>query len=718
MAVGGPTSWSLLVRWDGSTFTDESARVLAAGEAVVITRGRGSEADDIQPGVLSATLENSDGARTPDNPLSPMYPFVTDGAWTRFAVTRGTTSTRHRGRISVGAPEMPGGQPGRAVVAVESVDMLGTIAERELLSDFEEQWINRGETAPVDLFPLTGTIIENLGSSTGTGVVIPAATGAGRVEVSNPEGIYLRGALTTTAGSSGVGPLIYLDTQIPFTSSALSMEIPFRTADRTRSGGPQKWIVTGLSRFGAILWSVRLVDNAGQTDLNVYDAAGAFAGTLYFGFAAGGAETGDDQWFRLWVTASGGNSFFVLGRIATDSTVTSLFTGTVNLADTRTVVLGGRPPAARDSGGQTLCTTATFGAVAMTNVANVFTAFLCPSLRVAAQSRFGEMNLFCDFASSQTGTRNRLVWRKAAGGRTGFDVVAELVRTTGAVVIASRGSDGTLLWRDSDLQRLPTVALTVDADLDLDGGKGFSWRKGATPSYVTATYPGGSVTYQDVTRPRRDTTIDTAAADANGARDVASFRANGSRRLRLQQLTIDLATASNDLWSAVMALEVGGRIRVNLGPAGSTLVRQYGVTYVDVYAVGWQEVYGRDMAYFVIDTVPADDPVEGVWGDAERGRWSANGSMTVTGGTCVGTTGTGTIVVTTAPGSATWTTSAAQYPLDVDWLGERITVSGPPASATSPQTLTVSARGVAPSVARVHGTGEQVDVWTGAGWTI
>jgi hypothetical protein len=45
-------------------------------------------------------------------------------------------------------------------------------------------------------------------------------------------------------------------------------------------------------------------------------------------------------------------------------------------------------------------------------------------------------------------------------------------------------------------------------------------------------------------------------------------------------------------------------------------------------------------------------------------------------------------------------------------------VSAAPASATSPQTLTITARGVAPSVARVHAAGEPVDVWLGAAWTI
>jgi hypothetical protein len=92
--------------------------------------------------------------------------------------------------------------------------------------------------------------------------------------------------------------------------------------------------------------------------------------------------------------------------------------------------------------------------------------------------------------------------------------------------------------------------------------------------------------------------------------------------------------------------------------------------------------------------------------------------MTVTSGTAVGTTSTGTIVVTTTASNPTWSTTAGDWPQDLDWNGERVTVTAAPAGSSSPQTLTITARGVAPRVARVHSAGEPVDVWTGAGWTI
>jgi hypothetical protein len=140
-----------------------------------------------------------------------------------------------------------------------------------------------------------------------------------------------------------------------------------------------------------------------------------------------------------------------------------------------------------------------------------------------------------------------------------------------------------------------------------------------------------------------------------------------------------------------------------------------GVSYVDVYASGWTETYIGELrqAQFVFDSDPADDPPEMRWDSAEYGRWAmGDGAATVTGGTCVGTTATGTVIITS---TSPLTTTVGSYPMDLDWLGERITISGV-GGATSPQTATVTARGVAPTVARVHPTGHAVDIWHAARW--
>jgi hypothetical protein len=112
----------------------------------------------------------------------------------------------------------------------------------------------------------------------------------------------------------------------------------------------------------------------------------------------------------------------------------------------------------------------------------------------------------------------------------------------------------------------------------------------------------------------------------------------------------------------------------------------------------------------VFDTDPADDPVEGYWDDAEFGRVAMDSGSTITGGTCIGNTGTGTVIITS---TSPLTTTGGEYPMDLDWSGERITISGVGGS-TSPQTATVTARGVAPGVARSHVTGDTVNIWHAA----
>jgi hypothetical protein len=723
-AVGGPTSWAFTVRWDGVTFVDESAFLMAEdGKAIVITSG-GTDDGEPQIGVLSATFDNarpgSLGRFTPDNPLSPLFPNVKDGAWTRLSVTRGaSTSFRHRGRIATGVPKLPSGDLSSSEVAVTAVDMLGTIAARDLDCDFIERWRNEAETQTVDVYPLDEdvdavTTLRNSGNGGGTARVVPSVARVGSAQTGSAEGIDLDGAITLKASTSGLGPVIIGDTGIA-AGSVNTIVVTFRTTDRTLPAGPDKYIALGLDAKGVQVWSLRLKDNAGQCDLNLYDELGAFVQTLFFGFSAIGDDASPDEWFTMLLNHSGGNQAVYLARNIDDTLLFSSIVGAIDARLTDSIVLGGVLGAKKGPGRQTNCVNASFGAFVMSTGLSSFTNLLEPNAVTTAQTRFTDLNLYCDFGSTQSGVRNRAVTRKSTSGRSGFDVAAELVRTTGAKVVAFRTADGSLKWLDADLQRQPTVALTVDLNLDAGDGD-LPWRKGDGFTRCRATWPGGSVDYIDTTRPRSDTTRDTCAADEAGARDVASMVVNSARSLRLEQVEIDLASADNDLWVAMMALEVGARIRCVIGAAGSLAVQHYGRTYLDSYVTGWREVYARDSATWLLDLIPADDPVVGKWSTGLRAKYQATpGSMTVTGGSCVGNTGTGTLIVTTSGASPRLSTTATG--LVLDWNGEYVACSAA-AGAVSPQTVTVTARGVAPTVARVHVAGEPVKVALAAAWAI
>jgi len=254
------------------------------------------------------------------------------------------------------------------------------------------------------------------------------------------------------------------------------------------------------------------------------------------------------------------------------------------------------------------------------------------------------------------------------------------------------------------------VSLTLDAEADLDiPTGGWSGERTERPTRQTVTSPVGSVTLIDqdtetATQLRLSgSDLASSAGDPAVARGLA-YRQMVSGESRLTSFGFDVTLMPTDQRAAVFALLPYQRIRIQNLP-----VANLGVSYKDVYASGWVEEYVvEDQAVlFVFDTDPADAPPEGVFDDATYGRFAIGDSAaTVTGGTCVATTATGTLIVTsTSPLS----TAAGDYPCDLDWNGERVTVTAP-GGAVSPQTFPVTARGVAPTVARVHAAGEPVEV--------
>lgn len=717
MATGGPDQWEWSIAWDGSTYVDESDRLLA-GDGHVVTITRGAPEWETQPGVLSGTFDNSDGWVTPDNPLSPVYGQEKTPRTLMRISKGGTTWTRHRGRLSLNTPRLDRqGDYTSLVSPFVSADALGQLMARVMRAEFVERWLATARLEGVDILPLDQLVasprrLSNLGNMGATASIRSDPGGRGTAETLEPAGIMLDAAVALTQ-SIGAGPVVVVE--LAGSATPLEIVIPFRTADRIKAGKGDRFIAQGLDALGGEEWSLRLVDSSGVTDLRFFDSAGGNA-LVYGGFAeAGDSELGDDQWFALRVFIDFGVQTFSLHRVQDQLRFFESTSSGYDVAATRKIVLGG------SLGGvptQIACTSTTYGAVAVKHaglpVGHI--GYLQPGAVEASAIRVSDYRFYAAATATIEGARSRPVALRATSGRTVFAALAELATTVGGVVVASAAAADRVLWRDSDVVRTPAVALTIDIEESSLGD--LPWALVDPPSRVAASHPSGEAVYELVDRPRVDASIDTCAADQSAAMEVASWVVNSGRRLRLTSITVDLATAATDLWAAVMDLEVGDRVRVTLGAAGSPVVAQYGWTYVDFWVTGWIERWARDVAEFELLLMPADDPVEGVWDDAERGRFAASpGSMTVTGGTAVGGVGLGSIVVTTAPGAPTFSTDPGSYPLDLDWNGERITV-GIPGGSASPQTLIVTARGVAPSVARVHAAGETVDVWTGAAWTI
>jgi hypothetical protein len=719
MATGPATGQTFEVNFTTGALTDVSTYVLAGDangaswDAVSVRQGRSSRFDDVQAGTLSLVLDNADGRWTPDNPLSPYYGTWKVGIGCRWQVTKSAlTSIRFRGRIASIEPDAPGGVTNWSRVRVTAVDTLARLARRSMACDFVERWKGTARTEPVDLWPMDETAtppttFRNL-TGTGTAQLVQARSRAGAVTMAEPEGIVLDSCVQLTAANS-IGPVVELRTGIA-SGSVTDVVIPFRTADRVAAGGAQKWLCFGRNATGGVEWSIRLVDNAGQTDLNLYDATGTFVTTLYFGFApgAGSTDPSDDQWFafRSWYV-SGTN--YALVRVADNVTVKAAYGVTAyDIRKTTTIILGGQSVTSTP-GKQSACVTAQFGAVAVSAGFPGHVGYLIPNAVEPAQTRIDDLRFYTSTTASYTGASSQPVTLKRLTGRSAFDAAAEVARTAGAILRADYSGIDKWGYAAPDALRSATVTLTVDAQHDLDGTADFQWRQSidTRPTRVTSTWPGGQVTVVgDENLQQLDDSVDTCAADETSARYPADARLAAPSVLSLASLTIDLAHAGTDLWSAALALKVGDRVRVTNLPSA-----YYGRTYVDVYALGWTEDYTQTSARLAIDTEPADAPSDALFDDTLRGRFAATaGSMTVTSGTAVGTTSTGTIIVTTSGGAPTFSTSAGDWPATLDWNGELVTVTSAPAGSASPQTLTITARGVAPSVARVHAAGETIDV--------
>ena len=303
-----------------------------------------------------------------------------------------------------------------------------------------------------------------------------------------------------------------------------------------------------------------------------------------------------------------------------------------------------------------------------------------------------------------------------------------MARTLGATsYMDPAGGDAILTWRHPSAMRpvTPIATISLDADDILDGQAWpLSRSVESRPTRITVNWPTGSDVVIDAAAEatggsagsaRREESIETTAVDEAGAGDAAYWRLSRSAKLRPTSIVVDFTSSpnSNTLWSALKDMRPGDRVRLSNIPSA-----MLGYTYTDQFVYGWTESYSELRSSWSLDPAPADAPPEAVFDDSTYGRWSAGGTMSVSSGTAVGNTGTGTIVVDTVGGGAVFTTTGADWPMDLDWNGERITITAAPGASTTPQTLTITARGVAPTIARAHSAGEQIDVWMAAAWAL
>lgn len=282
---------------------------------------------------------------------------------------------------------------------------------------------------------------------------------------------------------------------------------------------------------------------------------------------------------------------------------------------------------------------------------------------------------------------------------------AAVLPTGPRITFSGRGA-----YRPSD------VSLTVHVESDLTGAPQLSRDSSGQVSVATASSRSVAVTVSDAALITRigqvPGSVGNALARLNDQTAAAQDRIAQTRdvRLRLVGIVIDAFTApasgGYSRLGGLISLTPGQRIRVTGLPTA-----KFGYSQMDCYLINCVESHSSGAQSFTLGVVAADAPAEMEIGDDTYNRVSSPAASNLrvgTGGISAAAT-TLPLQFTAGPGAGL-TLSAGAYPLDLDLNGECVTVAGPPAGATSPQSVTVS-RGQRGTVARAHVAAEPVDVW-------
>lgn len=680
--------------------------------------------------IMNLTLTNSPdpitgfSPFTPDSPVSPYYPNITKDRRIKFTAYwyHGTAnSQRFLGWIDTWIPDYGDGTPGSWSVAITASCVLSRYDRYNLHSDYGEALMTPGngdrDYWPFDE-PADATTVQGYAPGWipyARGNVVSASSGSGDLSFNKPDGtILVDGGATFTRSDTGrASPVIVVPTRLGHTQLLAISRV---SAWFSLSQDPVAFyddMMAGYDITGACVWRLQCRTTVQQTIQ--YTITDFQAASIYTFWDSGASRNDGWIWLSiLFYADSSGNPLTGLAvRTATipDVAVAGGFTGwPTDPRTTSFITVGGlQPPTAIGNPQNTMLGSVSSLDVRYTSPGNSVSDRSAAAVIYPAGA--GRMPMLQTYSNQY----DVLV----GGGVTDASGDVTPVMLTGANAtlldawnehaITVHGDlctlpSGQRRFRSETAARPTAVALTLDAGGDLDlATAALVPVLDERPTRITASSPAGSVTFIDTATETKTGfrldggSLSTAAGTPSGLA-LAASRPMSTVKARYS-FGVDVSVAATDLTIAIMALTPGDRIRTTgLDPAAM------GVTYLDHFASGWTETYVRSQltVQFVFDTDPADDPVIAVLDSAEFGRFGLPAGSTVSGGTCIGGTGTGTVIVS-ATGPAITTTDV---PFDLDWNGERVTVS-----AVSGATCTVVARGVAPTVARPHASGEPVDGW-------
>ena len=622
-------------------------------------------------------------------------------------MTKGATYQRFIGRIDSWTPSATGADD--AVVAVSASDLWGLLGRVKLMSSLSELFrtnmtaLGRAwDVWPCDE-PGVPTTLRNTNPLGASATVSLPPSSAGTVSFTGaPNDLYVDGVLGFKPDTTGTlsGATVTLRPQAGFTFVQLAI--------KSTNVAATMILATFSTATGADLYSLRVASGS----LGLYDSAGSIVSSI------GSAGFADGGWTVIQVAGAAGATGVSLYQSGGGTTTVNFPGRDITTAVTVTIGAGHDSFQSNGFDGSVAGIIAGYAGGTAVALSAYFPSRVDGLLQVS-----NELNSLVDVISPTATVDTSLLTTASLAtyvappsmlGKSATDLITALADGLGGCVWAT--PTPAIVIRDASTTR-PTAALatvTIEADDDITAGQVWTRSADTRVTRAGATSPTGSAYAIDTAGeaagvPPQAANVDTLALTAPELLSVAQLRlahSSSGAKMRLRKFAVSLATAQNNLYASFLGTSMFPGVRLHLLGLSTAI---FGQSYVDVYAMGWTELYSATDALWTFDCAPTDDPAEGKWEDATYGRFGSDGDMTGGTVTAVATT----IVVTTA-GAHTFTTAAGSYPLDIDFNGERITLNSAPGGAASPQTFTGVTRGVAPSVARAHTAGEPVDVYLAA----
>ncbi|MGL4256033.1 MAG: hypothetical protein ACRCSL_06820, partial [Microbacterium sp.] len=700
-----------------------------------VTVGKQDRPFEPTPGVLDFTLENPDGAFTPDNPLSTYYPNLVEGKRVRVRVVHdSTTYTRFLGRITSIDPQMP--DEGMATTAFQAQDLLGAYQQFPLRSGLELSIL---ADDPVAFYPLQeprdSEEAANAVPGSRIGPLVPFQFGIeGDLVLGDGDGPGVDGLVAATfdpaSTSSGVALVLADDVDLGLGAGDVTIEVWFTTDYVAPSGSSIEQIPVALafqkspSSTADFLHLIVGTERGTGTDRDWVSARHTWAGVGSAVVQAVSPRPNNGRLHQLVYKET---------RTSTGANVSyELFYDAVKILDVdeakpasqawRKIIVGGM-----------------FGSLgvfrgSISHVA-IYPTFLSDA-RIVEHHRCGKPSGAGDTLDAQiariaewTGSTCVFLDKDAiptasgkAGhlpptvGQTALDYLARVARGESGIAYHDYAADRVVVPLASAvrLPPAPSPLFYADAEGDLLGAPSHGRDATSRVARGVASTPVLTVAAQDDALVASIGTVEGHVEATVAARNelyaLASLQVAAGRdqRLRVTGATFDLVGGIWDYYSfgtdaqynAWFDTTLGDRIR--LAGLSTTLL---GRSYDDGYLLGYVEEADATTFQATVFLEPADAPAEGIY-DTSRYAWG-DGVCTLSSGI----TSAATSLTLTWTGSVTLSTSAGDYPMDIDVNGERITLPSAPAGGTSPRTFTGVTRGVAPTVARAHSAGEPVEVW-------